>query len=475
LPNAESASNAAFSTSATQWKLSTVPRFAETWEAPDYAFDSTRKGGPVPKLNIWWLSQYASTPDQQMTAQHDLAKGLVEKGHRVTIFAAGFSHYKFKEIRLAPGEKSRVEEHEGVRFVWLRTPPYNANNWKRTLNMCSYAWRSYWFGRGLSEKPDLIIGTTFQPLAALSAYALSVSKNSPFVFEVKDLWPLTMVQIGKLSPKSPTTIFLQVLEKFLARKAARIMTVLPGAADYYSQLGVPREKITWVPNGLDLTRYSSLKPYGGQLSKCWTLVYAGGHVQAFCLDMVLRAAQIQQQNGNRVRFVFIGGGQEKRNLEQLAQELKLQNIEFRGTVPKTELNQVLEQADAFILSMRDLPDLYRYGVSFNKLCDYAAAGRPVLFAGKPSNNVVEEYGFGIVIPPENPQAFSEAIQRFENLTSEQRAQMGRNGIRCAKERFDIAMLSDRLEKMLLSVAERSKTSSHPSGDFNPAVPPENCG
>ena len=412
-------------------------------------------GERVRKLNIWWLSQYASTPDQQMTSQHDLAKGLVEKGHRVTFFASGFSHYKFKEIRLAPGEKSRIEEHDGVRFVWLRTPPYNSNSWKRMRNMCSYSWRAYRFGRNLGEKPDLIIGTTFQPLACLSAYALSVAKKVPFVFEVKDLWPLTMVQMGKLSSNSPTTICLLALERFLARKAARIMTVLPGAVDYYSRFAVPPGKITWIPNGLDLKRYASLKPYSGQLSKHWTLVYAGGHVRANSLNMVLQAARIQQQNGNRVRFVFIGGGQEKPKLRQLAQELKLQNIEFRPAVPKAELHQVLEQADAFIVSMRNLPDLYRYGMSFNKLCDYAAAGRPVLLAGNPSNNWVEEFGFGIVVPPEDPQAFSDAIQRFENLTPEQRAQMGRNGIRCAKERFDIAMLSGRLEKMLLSVVEDS--------------------
>jgi glycosyltransferase involved in cell wall biosynthesis len=429
-------------------------------------------GKRVRKMNVWWLSQYASTPDQQMTSQYDLAKGLVEKGHRVTFFASGFSHYKFKEIRLQPGEKSRIEEHGGVRFIWLRTPAYNSNSWKRMRNMCSYSWRAYRFGQKIDEKPDVIIGTTFQPLACLSAYALAVAKKVPFVFEVKDLWPLTVVQMGKLSSNSLTTVSLLALEKFLARKAAHIMTVLPGAVDYYSRFGVRPEKITWIPNGLDLSRYTRLKPYTGQLPEHWTLVYAGGHVNANSLTMVLKAAQIQQQNGDRVRFLFIGGGQEKPRLQQLAQELNLQNIEFRPAVPKAELHRVLGEADAFIVSMRNLPDLYRYGMSFNKLCDYAAAGRPVLLAGNPSNNWVEEFGFGIVVPPEDPQAFSDAIQRFENLTSEQRAQMGRNGTRCAKERFDIDMLASRLEKMLLSVVENSATVApgQPGKNSIPTIP-----
>jgi glycosyltransferase involved in cell wall biosynthesis len=409
-------------------------------------------------LSIWWISQYASTPDQQFTTQHDLAKRLVEKGHRVTFFAAGFSHYKFKEIRLNPGEKWRADEYEGVRFIWIKTPPYQANDWKRAINMCCFAWRAYWLGRSWDEKPDVVIGTTFHPLSSLSAYALSISKGKPFVFEVKDLWPLTMVQFGKLSPRSPTAIALGILEKFLARRAARITTTLPGAIDYYSERGVARENIVWIPNGLTLSRYEMLKPYNGQISNRCTLVYAGGHVEAFPLDMVLRAAQIEQENCNRARFIFVGGGQDKSKLLQLAQTLGLRNVEFRDAVPKSELHRVLEEADAFILSMRDLPGLYRYGISFNKLCDYVAAGRPVLFAGDSSYNVVKEFKCGIVVPPEDPEAFAQAIRQFENMAPEQRAEMGRNGIRCAKERFDIAKLADRLEETLVSVAEESNRS-----------------
>jgi glycosyltransferase involved in cell wall biosynthesis len=409
------------------------------------------------RLNVWWLSQYASTPDQQFTTQHDLAKRLVEKGHRVTIFASGFSHYRFKEIRLNPGETWRAEIYDGVRFVWLKTPSYQTNDYKRVVNMCSYAWRAFRLARSWHEKPDVIIGTTIHPLAALSAYALSIAKHRPFVFEVRDLWPLTLVQFGRISARNPAALVLGAIEKFLARRSKLLLSTLPGAAEYFSQFGISKKKVVWIPNGLELSRYASLKPYSGRISERCTFVYAGGHVQAFRLDMVLRAAQIEQDNGDKVRFVFVGGGQEKPKLIELARELNLRNVEFRDAVPKSELHRVLEEADAFILSMRDLPELYRYGISFNKLCDYVAAGRPVLFAGNPSNNVVEEFRCGIVIPPENPHAFAAAIRTFENMTPEQRAEMGRNGIRCAKERFDMTMIADRFEKAMLSVVRESRS------------------
>lgn len=409
-------------------------------------------------LNIWWISQYASTPDQQFTTQYDLARQLVEKGHSVTFFAAGFSHYKFKEIRLKPGEKWKVEDHKGVRFVWIKTPPYKSNDWRRARNMCSFAWKAYRLARDWGERPDVVIGTTFQPLSSLAAYAVCLAKKVPFVFEVKDLWPLTMIEFAGVSRRNPIVVALGCLEKFLARRADKIMTTLAGARDHFRKLGVADDRVVWIPNGLTLSRYETLKPYSGNISDPCTLVYAGGHVEAFRLDTILRAAKIVQERGNGARFIFVGGGQDKPRLLQLAEELGLQNVEFRNVVPKSELHHVLEKADAFILSMRNLPGLYRYGISFNKLCDYVAAGRPVLFAGESSYNVVKEFGCGIVVPPEDPEALFDAIQKFKAMAPERRAEMGANGLRCARERFDITMLGMRLERMLSSVASESSES-----------------
>jgi len=414
---------------------------------------STNRRNQLPNrsLNIWWISQYASTPDQQFTAQHDLARRLVERGHHVTFFASGFSHYKFEEIRLKEGERWREEEYDGVRFVWIRTPPYQRNDWKRAFNMCAFAWRAYWTAKALRPGPDVIIGTTFQPLASLCAYAVAVSKKVPFVFEVKDLWPLTMIEFGRLSPRNPVAWGLSLLERFLARRASKIMTTLAGAADHYAELGIVREKVVWIPNGLDLSRYANLKPYDGEPHNPMVLLYAGGHVSANALDTILRAALIEQNNSNAAKFLFVGGGQDKPRLVRLAKDLGLRNVEFRNAVPKSELYKIVEEADALILSMRNLPGLYKFGMSFNKLCDYVAAGRPVLFAGDPSSNVVREFQCGIVFPPEDPEAFAAAIQEYKHMTVEQRAEMGRKGICCARERFDIAALAGRLENMLISV------------------------
>lgn len=401
-------------------------------------------------MNIWILNHYATTPDEPATRSYDIGKQLVKKGHRVTIFASSFSHYKFREKRLQPGERWRAEEYDNVRFIWLKTTPYKGNEWRRVINMLSYAWRAFWVGRGLKERPDVIIGTCVHPLAVLSAYILSIIRKSRFFFEVTDLWPQTLVDMGALSERSPVTWGLRNLEKFLYQKAEKIIVLLPHADDYITSLGISKDKIAWIPNGVDLSRYEGLKLYDGGISKTFTLMYTGGFLRAHRLDIMLEAAKILNESNNQLRFVFVGDGPERTSLIKLSKEAGLDNVSFPGLVPKREMYKVMSQADAFIGSLRNLPQLHKYGISPNKLFDYLASGRPVLFAANlpPSHNPVEEAKAGITVPPENPEALAQAITMLVAMKPEDRIQMGKNGLEYVKKHHDIRVLANKLEGIL---------------------------
>ena len=400
-------------------------------------------------MNIWILNHYATTPDEPTTRSYDIGKQLVKDGNRVTIFASSYSHYKFTEKVLRPGENWRAEAHEGVRFLWLRTFPYRGNDWHRVMNMLSYAWRAFWVGMRQKDKPDVIIGTCVHPLAVLTAYILSVFKKSRFFFEVTDLWPQTLVDMGTLSEKSPITRGLRTLEKFLYKRAEKIIILLPHADDYITSLGIPRYKITWIPNGVDLSRYEELRQYDGGNAKSFTIMYLGGHTISNALETVLKAAKILQDEGKyNIRFVFVGDGTEKPKLMELSNDLCLRNVEFRDQVPKNEIAKVMGEADAFISSSRNVPGLHKYGISFNKLFDYLSSGRPVLFANSASNNPVGEACAGITVPPENAEALAQAAIRIVAMKPEERIQMGKNGIEYVKKHHDIMVLANKLEGIL---------------------------
>ncbi len=399
-------------------------------------------------LNIWILNHYAETPDGQATRTYDISREMVRRGYMVTVFASSFSHYKFREERLQAGEKWKVESHDGVRFFWLKTPSYRGNNWRRVLNMLTYGWRALWVGKKLEERPDVIIGVSVHPVAALAAYLLSILKKARFFFEVTDLWPQTLVEFGKLSERSPITWGMRALEKFLYRKSEKIIMLWRHTEDYVSRLGISTDKIIWIPHGVDLSRYQDLIMYDGGHSRSFTIMYLGGLVAANALDVVLDAAKILQNEKKRhIRFVFVGDGTEKPRLVQRSRKMALDNVEFWDLVPKQEIAKVLGKADAFIYSLRDRP-FYRYGISLNKLCDYLASGRPIIFAGKSSYSPVEEARAGVSVPPENPKLLAQAITDLVGMKAEERLLMGKNGLEYVKKYHDIRVLADRLEALL---------------------------
>jgi len=397
-------------------------------------------------MRVWILNHYAESPEGQATRSYDLGRELVKRGHEITIFASSYSYYRHVELKLAPGQWCKSEVFDGVGFTWLRTFPYRANDWRRVLNMLTYAFNAWRAARSRDDKPDVIIGVSVHPLAALTAYLLSRMKSSRFLFEVTDLWPLTLIEFGRLSVRSPVTWLLRALESFLYRRAAKIILLWHDADAYVLTRGGHKDRIVWIPHGVDLSRYESLWNYTGGRGARFTVMYVGGLVQSNAIDVILDAARlIQEERIKDVRFVLVGGGQEKDRLISRTRDLGLRNVEFRGVVSKQELARVMEEADAFVSTLRRL-SLYRYGISLNKICDYLASGRPILFSGEVSYDAVRDSGAGFSVPPEDPRALAEAVKRMRGIPPSERAQMGRNGIEYVRQHHDIRILAAQLEQ-----------------------------
>ena len=414
-------------------------------------------------MNVWVIDQYADPPDGHATRCFDLSRELVNRGHRVTIFASGFNQYRLREERLHAGETWREGVYDGVKFVWLRTASYKQNNLDRIASMVGYAWRVFWFGRRLRDQPDVIIGSSPPLLAPLSAYGLARAKGCPFVFEVRDLWPQSLVELGGLSRRSPITLALRALEKFLYQRAAKIIMLWPRAHLYTATLGIPGEKVVWIAHVVDFERFKLLKPYSGGSADNFTIMFLGRLGLSNDFEVVLQAARmLQDAEVKGLRFVFVGGGSDTRRLVGRAQELALQNVEFRDPVPKSDIWRAMEQADAFISCWRDLPH-YLYGISLNKLCDYMVSGRPVLFGIRAGYDPVEIAKAGITVAPGNPTLLAEAIRKLLALAPSERVQMGLNGIRYVREHHDVSVLADRLEQTLRSCVDENAPCRVPVG------------
>jgi glycosyltransferase involved in cell wall biosynthesis len=411
-------------------------------------------------VNIWMLNHYAIPPDSPGGTRHyDFARELVKRGHQVSIFASSFSHRTRKEERLTKKQNYRREKVNGVGFIWIRTTPYyKGNDWRRVVNMLSYGRRVVPLGLRLKETPDVILASSPHPFAGLAGWFLAKLKRTKFIFEIRDLWPQTLVEIGGYSNKSPMVAFLRVLEKFLYRRARKIVVLLPQASKYITGLGIPGDKIVYIPNGVSPELFSDTsaglppeldKSIATLKSKSKLVVgYTGAHGIANALDTIIEAAKIIRDRGiDKVHFLMVGDGPEKERLMTKAEKYGLDNLSFYSSIPKHAMPALLEAIDVAAISVQKSA-LYKYGVSLNKLFDYMACAKPIAWGTNSVKNPVAEANCGISVASEDPEAMAEAIMQLCDMDEKKRREMGMRGYEYVMKHHSIPVLTSKLLEVL---------------------------
>lgn len=404
---------------------------------------------------IWILNHYAISPDMAGGTRHfDLAKELVKKGYDVTIFASGFDHVTKKFLKVSQKDLFRTEVHEGVKFAWLNTFPYEKNDWRRIVNMISYYFKVLKVSKKF-ERPDVIIGSSMHFFAPLAGWRLAKRFGSRFIFEVRDLWPQTAVDMGAIKENSIPARVLYAWEKFMYDRAEKIIVLLPDAKNYIISRGIPEEKIVWIPNGVNLERFDTELPVDENLEvfkafkkydKKFKVVYAGAHGPANGLELVIETAELLRDVED-IQFILIGDGTEKSKLMDMAREKRLDNISFLPPVPKSLIPVVLKKADLLLHCLKQM-DVFKYGISPNKMFDYLASGRPIILSVDSSNKTIEEAGAGIIVPPSNPKLLAEGILKIKSLPEEERKRMGENGRQYVEKYYDMKKLAEKMIKEL---------------------------
>ncbi|MBD9400646.1 glycosyltransferase family 4 protein [Comamonas sp. CMM02] len=411
---------------------------------------------------VWILNHYAQEPGGAGGTRHfHLAEYLQKLGWQATVIAASVEHQSGHQ-RLQAGEEQRCDDFNGVPFLWVRTPEYRGNGGGRMRNMLHYTWRVMLprTTRALSG-PDVIIGSSVHPFAAVAGALLARRFKVPFVFEVRDLWPQTLVDMGRLRDDAFVTKVLRKLEVWLYRRAARTIVLLPQAWQYIVPLGIARERVVWIPNGVDLSLFPRLNPSVDRPDKGFTLMYFGAHGQANGLDNVLQAMQLVQQSaaGSGIGLRLIGDGPLKPELQARAAAMGLSNVTFEPSVPKSQIPALAAQADAFVIAVLDLPQLYRFGISMNKLFDYLAAERPILIASNAVNNPVADAKAGISVPAGQADALAGAILKLAATPLEERERMGRAGREYVEQNHGFEQLAGRLA-MTLDAVHAEQAAGH---------------
>jgi glycosyltransferase involved in cell wall biosynthesis len=403
-------------------------------------------------MNIWILNHYAIPLSGSSGTRHAaLGKYLSERGHEVTIFASPTSREHISSmVEFKNNDLFTDQFHDGTRFRFVRTTEYT-NNVTRMLNMTSFR-KNVLKSMSDLQKPDVVIGSCVHLHAADAARKIAKQYDVPFIFEIRDIWPESLVDVGALNRYHPIYILLRRIEMRLYRSAHHIITLLPGSVPYLEKQGISGDRILYLPNGIESGLYPDIKPVPSRNE--FIAQFFGAHGPANGLDTLVRAAEILQNKmiEPNIRIQLIGDGTSKPSLLKMKQNLKINNIDFMDRMKKRELFISSQNADAFIFHLKDMPVLQRYGISSNKLFDYLMCGRPVVFACNSYNNPIKDSDAGISILPNDPNAMAEGLVRLRNLDIGERQCMAERGRHWVMEHHDLFKLSIKLEEVLLVVS-----------------------
>jgi glycosyltransferase involved in cell wall biosynthesis len=384
--------------------------------------------------HVWIFNHYAQDPTVPGGTRHyALARALPQYGWTATVIAASTGHGTDLQ-RLPPGQSQRLDKIGGVSFQWLHAATYRGNGVSRFQNIAEYTARAFLRSavKGLT-KPNAVVGSSVHPFAALAALRHANRLGVPFVFEIRDLWPQTLIDMGRLKERSAVAWGMRKIERHLCNSASRIVVLLPFAHEYLAGIGVDSAKVVWISNGVELEAHPKISASAflseeARHKDAFTLMYLGSFGQANGLDTVLEAMFLLKQSADTsIRLRMIGSGPLQDRLQATVHEMGLTTVSIEPPVPKNEIPKLAAEATAMVLTVRDLPQLYRYGISMNKIFDYLAASKPIIMASNAVNDPVSEAGAGITVPAESPEALAEAIRQMAAMSLSELKEFGRRG------------------------------------------------
>jgi glycosyltransferase involved in cell wall biosynthesis len=395
-------------------------------------------------MKLLYIHQYFKTPNEPGgTRSYWIAKKLIEKGHHVTIITSS------NKIN----EKIEIKKIDGIKVIYIKVP-YNQkmNVFYRLISFVRFMIKSTI--EALKVKNiDLVIATSTPLTIGFPALALKKIKKTPYLFEVRDLWPEVPIQMGALNNKLLVKLAI-LFEKKIYDNAEHIITLSPGMKDGIIKKNISDSKITVIPNMSKINEFwprekneSLIKDLGLKLNS-FKIIHFGSIGLANGVFSIIESAKLLN-NDPEIEIIFIGGGSQEEAMKTKCEEYNLKNVFFLGEFPMKTTSEIVNFCDISIVSFLDLPILYTN--SPNKLFDSLSAGKPIIVnsAGW-TKDLVENNKCGLYVDPNNPQDFIEKINHLKS-NKELLLEMGKKSRDLAINKYDKEILSEKFIEVINSI------------------------
>lgn len=408
-------------------------------------------------MRILYISKYTILPeDGAATRQYFISKALSEIGNNeVMLIGSRSTLAKVPSFRglFRSSSKGRLTN------ITLNGPAINAGfNLKRLLSWLIFERNLRRFRQYIKAfKPDVIIVSSLSILTFLTGIFLKRWLKIPLVLEVRDIYPLTLVEVGNYSSAHPAVRLLSKVEKLGYSKADLILSTLPNVPEHIRTVIDKPFKFKWMPMGVEPDYFNKHTPVEipsfRKENEFW-ICYAGTIGVANALETLFEAASRLETSHPSIRFAIIGDGPLKDSFVQRYGNLG--NLVFFPAVAKKDLQSYLVQMDLLVNTWLNKP-IYRFGISPNKWIDYMFAARPILVAFSGHRCILDEAGCGKFVEAENTDALLKGILDFFAMEKSQLDQMGEKGQRYLLENLDYRILSIDLYNSLAELTVHNKS------------------
>ena len=401
---------------------------------------------------VWFVSHYSMPPEYEQRIKTQMyARYLQKMGIDCTIFAASTIHNT--SINLIEGKELYIERtYDDLKFVHIRCSGYTKTDLKRIINMEQFAYRFIRIAEKF-EAPDVIVADTYC-VSYKPIYRYCKKHRIPFVVDVRDLWPQSIIEYLHFSENNPVIRIMYNMERNMYRHADRIVFSIDGGYDYIRDRGmdklIPKEKVFFINNGVDLEEFSensrkyTVADEDLDNPELFKVVYVGSIRPVNNLGLLLDAAK--EVKNPKVRFLIWGSGDELEALKDRVISENIHNVVFKGRVEKKYIASITQRADLNLIH-NNPSEIFRYGISFNKIFDYLASGKPTLTTFSCRYNPAVYEGAGVEVKDPSPVEIAKTIDRLSESDLTEYQEKAKE----AAQKYDYKALTGRLYDILTGI------------------------
>lgn len=408
-------------------------------------------------MNIWCISKYASPPNySKMPARlFELTKEFIKLGHNSILITSDSNHFsKYPDTN----KIHNIETVEGVPLFWIKTKKYlQTASVNRILSWFDFEKKLFSLDISKLERPDVVIVSSLSIFSIIYGYYLKKKFGSFLVFEIRDIWPLTMTEEGGFSKWHPLVVLIGFIEKFGYKKADLVVGTMPRLDLHVKEILGYEKPFFCAPLGFNPDNYKEESfnqeenPFDKVFPQNKTIIgYAGSMGITNALEPFIETIKLLKDN-EALHFLLVGSGDLREKFEK---ELdNCQNVTFLPRIGQNEVKYFLKKCDILYLSTK-YSKVWEYGQSMNKVVEYMIASKPIIasYSGYPS--MINEASCGKFVNISDPKELKKSIIDIVNLSPKEKRSLGENGKRWIYENRQYSKISKEYLETIIELMER---------------------